>query len=77
MSLATVLPQLVPSDSSVFTPCNWACEHQASMEVVKMSFEILDSTHGLPCASFAVTFVAILLGLIIVTYYADFFHRSR
>jgi hypothetical protein len=78
VSLATVLHQLIPSSSSVFTPCDRAFEHHASMEVVKMSLKILDPAHGFPGAAFAVTFVPVLLGLLVVAYCANIFHwRSR
>jgi hypothetical protein len=59
----------------VFATCNWTFEHQASMKVVKMSLKILDSAHGLPSAAFAVTFVPILLGILVVGYCADILHR--
>jgi hypothetical protein len=40
-----VLHQLIPSSSSVITPCDWTFEHYARMEVIEMSLKVLDSTH--------------------------------
>jgi hypothetical protein len=75
VSLATVRLQLIPPGCSVFALFNRAYEYHASMEVIKMSLKILGSTHGLLSASFAVTFISVLLGLIVVAYCADFFRR--